>query len=79
MNVKLNVSQSTNTLVCNAADLNIIEVQINGKSVDDIVLSKDEETMTVRVASPLQELMEADLFCKFKGELNDMMLSLIHI
>ena len=73
MNVKLNVTQSTNTLVCNAADLNIMEVQINGKSVDDIVLSKDEETMTVRAASPLQELLEVDLFCKFTGELNDMM------
>ena len=73
MGVRVNVTQSTDTLVCNAADLSVTEVQVNGNLVNDIVLSKDEETMTVRLPSPLQEGSQADLVCNFKGELNDMM------
>ena len=38
------------------------------KAVDDISLSKDKETMTVRLSSPLQEQSQATLVCKFKGK-----------
>ena len=73
MSVKVNVIQSTDTLVCNAADLTVLGVHVNDKVVDDIILSKDEETMTVRLPSPLPAQSQATLVCKFNGELNDMM------
>ena len=73
MNVTLSVTQATDTIVCNAADLSVIDVQVNGKATNGVVLSKDTETMTVRLNAPLQEQSQVALSCKFKGELNDMM------
>ena len=73
MNVTLSVTQATDTIVCNAADLSVTDVQVNGNATNDVVLSKDTETMTVRLNTPLPEHSQVTLSCNFKGELNDMM------
>ena len=73
MSVELRIQNLTDTLICNAADLTISEVHVNNQAANDVVLSKDEETMTASFSSPFPEGSEAKLTCKFKGTLNDMM------
>ena len=73
MSVKLLIQQSTDKLICNAADLEITGVQVNSQTAKDVVISKDEETMSAYFSSPFQENTEAELKCKFTGTLNDMM------
>ena len=44
MSVKLRIQQETDKLICNAADLEISEVQVSGQTAKDVAISKDEET-----------------------------------
>jgi len=73
MSVKMRIQQSTDMLICNAADLEISEVQVGDQTAKDIVISKDEETMTASFSSPFPANSEVELTCKFTGTLNDMM------
>ena len=73
MTVKLYFEKSSDTLVCNAADLSIFEAKLDGNPVADVALSKEQETLTVRLPSSVPQDSYASLSCKFKGELNDMM------
>ena len=68
LKVFLDVQKSTNVVICNAADLQVTNVQINGQNVTDVTLSKENETLSVRLSAPLTEGTQAI-----------MTLSLIHI
>ena len=73
--VDLDVKEKTNVLVCNAADLQVQKVEVNGEKIDDgnIVLSESEETLTVQVGKDLSAGSTATMYCAFTGTLNDRM------
>ena len=73
LKVFLQVQKSTDVVICNAADLQVTNVQINGQNVTDVTLSKENETLSVRLPAPLTEATQAIMTCAFKGELNDKM------
>ena len=73
--IDLEVKENTNVLVCNAADLQVQKVEVNGETIDDgnIVLSEAEETLTVKVGKDLAAGSTATMHCAFTGTLNDRM------
>ena len=73
MTVNLTAIQATDTIVCNAADLEVNNVQVNGANVKETIFSEDEETITVRLEHTLAEQSTNILTCDFNGVLNDQM------
>ena len=73
INVELDVKQTAETLVCNAAELKIESVHVNGDEAVETSVSEEDETLTVKLAKPLEQGTKALMTCKFIGELNDKM------
>lgn len=73
VNVDLDVIQATDVLVCNAAELKVDAIKVNGEDAVSSEVSEEEETLTIKLAKPLEEGTKATLTCKFIGELNDKM------
>ena len=73
VNIELDVIQATSELVCNAAELKVDSVKVNGEDALDSTISEEEETLTVKLAKPLEPGTKAVFSCKFTGELNDKM------
>ena len=71
--VSLDVKEKTNKLVCNAAELKIEKVEVNGKAVENSVVDESEETLTISIGAELNEGTKACLYCAFTGTLNDRM------
>ncbi len=77
LKVELDVLQSTDTIVCNAAELTVESVRMGSLSAAPVdatavVMSPDAETMTVRLAEALP-VGKTNMFCVYKGILNDQM------
>ncbi len=73
VNVDIDVKESTDVLVCNAAELKVDSVKVNGEDAVDAKVNEEEETLTVKLAKPLDPGTKATFSCKFTGELNDKM------
>ena len=73
VNIELDVIQATSELVCNAAELKVDSVKVNGEDALDSIISEEEETLTVKLSKPLEPGTKAVFSCKFTGELNDKM------
>ena len=73
INVDLEVKEKTDTLICNAAELQVQSIQINGDEALESKVSEEEETLTVKLAKPLEQGTKVVMTCKFTGELNDKM------
>ena len=71
--VNLDVREKTNTLICNAAELEIEKVEVNGEAVEKSVLDESDETLTISLGKELSEGTKATMFCAFTGTLNDRM------
>ena len=73
LKVELDVQKATDTLVCNAAELKVDSIKINGDAIADSKLSAEEETLTMKLGKTLEAGTKAILSCDFTGELNDKM------
>ena len=73
LKVELDVQKATDTLVCNAAELKVDSIKINGDAIADSKLSVEEETLTMKLGKTLEAGTKAILSCDFTGELNDKM------
>jgi len=71
--IQLDVNQSTDELVFNAAELQISDAVVNGEAVVSVDLSEEEEKAVVKLAKPLEANQKAVFKCNFVGELNDKM------
>jgi len=73
VSVELDVIQPTSELVCNAVDLKVDSVKVNGEDAIDSKINNEDELLTVKLDKPLEPGTKAVFSCKFTGELNDKM------
>jgi puromycin-sensitive aminopeptidase len=77
MKVELDITAATDTIVCNAAELDVDYVRVgslSGENVDKscIRICEEAETMTVKLKKSLP-VGKMSMFCAFRGTLNDQM------
>lgn len=73
VSVHLDVKQSTDVIVCNALDLKVDAIKVNGDDATESSLSVEDQTLTVKLAKALEPGTKAVMSCQFVGELNDQM------
>ena len=67
VNVDLEVKQSTDTLICNAAELKVQSIQIDGQDAIESQISEEDETLTVKLPKALIPGSKAVMTCHFTG------------
>ena len=72
LEVALDVKEATSEVICNAAELKVNDVKINGRSAASVELQEDLERVVIRMAEPVA-VGEASMTCSFVGGLNDNM------
>jgi puromycin-sensitive aminopeptidase len=77
MKVELDVISATDTIVCNAAELDVDYVKLGSMSAENVdkgsvSLCEDAETMTVKLKESLP-VGKVNLFCAYRGTLNEKM------
>ena len=65
--VDLDVKESTNTLICNASELQVQSIQVDGEEAVEAKVSEEEETLTVKLAKDLAPGSKAVMTCHFTG------------
>jgi puromycin-sensitive aminopeptidase len=73
LSVQLDINESTDTLVCNAANMTVDNVKVNDEAAVESNISADEETLTIKLSKALKSGSKAVMTCQFTGELNDKM------